>query len=407
MTARTLLAALPFALCALAASAADPQGVVIDSMDEPRFGDPTEKGRSELVDGKDGKAARFDFDAGSVSTFFTSNIRGTPEWDEADGISFWVKGDGSEHFGGLQFIWNDDYAVRYDVMFPITSTEWTKITVAWRDLVPVLPGPNCKPLDPSGENANKPSQLSAMWFGKWWYWRDYPAHSFAVDDIRLEADIPADDEQDEKPEGHPLRRVLDKLKAGEPVTIVTMGDSLTDVRHWANREVSWPVLIEQALREKYKSEITIHNAAVGGNQLRQGVILMPRWLAKAPEPDLVTICFGYNDWDAGMRGEEFRAAYEDAVDRVRRATRGKAEVLILTTLPSVERWTTMHELADACRAAAGSRNAGLADTEQAFLTAGEQDKERLYSSDQAHLGPAGHEVMAETVLQAIESAGDE
>src|SRR5207253_10746008 len=102
---------------------------------------------------------------------------------------------------------------------------------------------------------------------------------------------------------------------------------------------------------------------------------MPRWLAQAP--DLVTFCFGFNDWDSGMRGPQFRDSYEDAVDRVRRATKGKSDVLLLTTLPAVERWRTMAELAESCREAAKAHNAGLADTERAFLEAGKQDRERL------------------------------
>ena len=61
----------------------------------------------------------------------------------------------------------------------------------------------------------------------------------------------------------------------------------------------------------------------------------------------MTFCFGFNDWDSGMRGPQFRESYVDAVDRLRRATKGKSDVLILTTLPSVERWTTMTELAEA------------------------------------------------------------
>ena len=32
---------------------------------------------------------------------------------------------------------------------------------------------------------------------------------------------------------------------------------------------------------------------------------MPIWLAETPEPDLVTVWFGFNDWDSGMRGEQF------------------------------------------------------------------------------------------------------
>jgi lysophospholipase L1-like esterase len=64
----------------------------------------------------------------------------------------------------------------------------------------------------------------------------------------------------------------------------------------------------------------------------------------------------------------------------------------------------MAELAPACRDAARARNAGLADTEKAYLDAGEQNPEKLYARDRTHLGPAGHELMARTVAEAIERA---
>src|SRR5262249_40656991 len=145
---------------------------------------------------------------------------------------------------------------------------------------------------------------------------------------------------------------LDRLKAGRPVTVVTMGDSLTDYRHWANRQTSWPVLLKKRLEETYHSEVTVVNPAIGGTQLRQNLVLIPLWRARAPEPDLVTLCFGSNDWDSGMRGGQFRQSYQDAVDRVRRAAGGKADVLIVTTVPSAARWGALAELAEACRQAA-------------------------------------------------------
>jgi lysophospholipase L1-like esterase len=376
-------------------------GPVLDTMDEVRFQSPKQKGKAELVEGKVGKAVHFSFDKDCQSAFFTRNLRGSPDWDRAAGFSFWVKGDGSDSFGGLQLIYDDDYAVRYDYCFPIKNTEWTRVTVAWSDFIPVLPGPKSRPL---GAGGNSPSKISALWFGKWWYWHDYPAHAFAIDDLRLEEKI-ARDATDYRPTGAPLERVLAKLKAGKPITIVTMGDSLTDTRHWANRAVSWPLLLKKHLQAKYSSAVTIVNPAIGGTQLRQNLVLMPRWLATTPEPDLVTICFGFNDWDSGMRGPQFRESYEDAVDRIRRATKGQAEVLILTSVPAVERWTTMAELAEACRLAGKDRKAGVADVERAFQEAGKTDRERLYSRDRTHLGPAGHELMARTVLEAIERAG--
>jgi lysophospholipase L1-like esterase len=394
---RSLLIALLFSATTLRAD-----GLVIDSMDDLHFRNPKEKGKAEQVEGHSGKAVRFSFDKDCQGAFFTSPIRGRPEWDEAAGFSFWVKGDGSDHFGGLELIYDEDYAIRYDFMFPIKSTEWTKITVAWRDLIPVLPGPRAKLLNPA--KGNKPSKISALWVGKWWYWRDYAAHSYAIDDIRLEKEITLDT-NDYKPSGPPLRRVLEKLKAGKPVTIVTMADSLADYRHWSNREISWPVLLQKRLEEKYHTKVTIHNPALGGTQLRHNLVLIPRWVAEVPEPDLVTICFGGNDWDGGMRGPEFEESNRDAIDRLRRATKGKADVLLLTTVPSVARWTTMQELAEGCRKAAKDRNAGLADAEKAFLDAGKDKKEVLYVWDKTHLSRAGHEVIARTILEAIEQAG--
>jgi lysophospholipase L1-like esterase len=377
------------------------EGPVLDSMDEVRFRAPKEKGNAELVEGKFSRAVRFSFAPDARATFFTSNLRGTPVWDRAAGLSFWVRGDGSDNFGGLQLIYDEDYAIRHDYAFPLKHTGWTKVTVAWRDFVPVLPGPKSRPLGPEG---NRPSKVSAVWFGKWWYWGDYPAHSFAVDDIRLEERIDLDT-NDYRPAGLPLQRVREKLKAGKPVSVVTMGDSLTDTRHWANRETNWPLMLKRQLQEKHHSPVTILNPAIGGTQLRQNLALVPRWLAKAPGPDLVTLCFGGNDWDAGMRGEQFRASYRDAVDRIRRATRGKVDVLILTTVPAASRWGVTAELAEACRLAARDCLAGLADTEKAFLAAGKDDKERLYVRDRTHLSPAGHELMARTVLRAVEAGG--
>ena len=52
-------------------------------------------------------------------------------WDAADGISFWVKGDGSKNFGGIELIDHKDYALRYAYCFPLDSTEWKKITSLW------------------------------------------------------------------------------------------------------------------------------------------------------------------------------------------------------------------------------------------------------------------------------------
>ena len=358
-------------------------------------------GTVELADGKTGKACRFAFIEGARSGFATAWVPATAAWDKAAGISFWVKGDGSESWGGLELIDGKNYALRYAFCFPVDSTDWTRITVPWRDLLPELAGP---PVDPKAGYA--PSQFRNLWFGKWFYWRNYPAHAYAIDQIALEPTIEPDAAA--APPGEPgLRRFAGKLKSKKPVVIVTMGDSLSDKRHWANRKLLWSEMLVAKLRSAYGSEARLLNPAIGGTTLTQNLILMPRWLKHTPKPDLVTVWFGYNDWSSGVRGDRFAQYLRLAVERIRRMTRGHADVLLMTTCPAHARWKTMEPMASAVRTVAEAKKTGLADVASAFLRAASADaalKQGLWAWDKTHLGPAGHRLTADQVLTAIRAA---
>ncbi|HJT31016.1 MAG TPA: GDSL-type esterase/lipase family protein [Pirellulales bacterium] len=362
-----------------------------------------EKITAQLADGKMGRAVRLSFDDGCQNVYAQTSTRGTPEWDKADGFSFWVKGDGSDHLGGIELVWNDDYALRYAFAFPINHTDWRKVVVHWRDLVPETANPAALPIDPHRGNA--PSKLGAIWFGKWWYWRDYAAHSYTIDEIRLETSLP-DDDRDLRPSGRPLARVKAKISRKEPVKIVLMGDSLTDVHHRANREQNWPAMLAARLTAAGVKP-TMVNTAIGGTELRQNIVLIPHWSDEHADADLVIVCFGGNDWSSGMRGPLFEPTCVTAIEAIRRATQGGADVLLCTTCPSVERWDTMAELSAACRAAARSQNAGLADIGAAFHAAGKTAEERstLFVSDKTHLAPAGHRLFADSVFSILADQG--
>jgi lysophospholipase L1-like esterase len=380
-------------------------GVARGAEDGLPIGSPTtfhttgDKVQVKPITGKFGPAMQLSFAKDAKSCYVIGQSRGNPAWDKAAGFSFWVKGDGSDHLGALELIWNDDYALRYAYAFSINSTEWKKIVVPWRDLLPEVSNPAAKAIDVAHGNA--PSKLGPIWFGKWWYWRDAAAYSYAVENIRLEPAIDA--ELTAEPPGRaPLARVAAKLKARQPVTIVTMGDSLTDYVHWSNHETNWPTFLKQALEKKYGSKVTIINPAIGGTELRQNMILLPEWSSKHSDADLVTINFGGNDWNAGMRGPGFENANREAVELVRRATHGKADVLLMTTCPNPPNWDTMAELAEAGRKASVATDAGLADIYTAFHAAGKDDKDHLFGWDHVHLGKPGQELFAAQVVAAIE-----
>lgn len=391
----SLMAVLWLAQAAAAAPA--DSGTPLIAMDAARFSVPAEKAHLEAVPGQKGPALKFSFDSDNKNVFSQGRGAADPSWDGAAGFSFWVKGDGSNHLGGIEFIWNGDYGQRYGYAFPINSTAWTKVVVPWRDLIPEK-SDIAQPLDP--KTGNPPSKLGQITFGKWWYWKDYDAYSYTIEDLRLEPNIKPDS-QAYRPAGDPLARVWAKLKAGKPITIVTMGDSLTDYAHWSNHDTNWPTELTAQIKQKYGSPVTIVNPAMGGTELRQNLVVLPRWTSTTPAPDLVTIFFGGNDFNSGMRHDRFVATVQDAVDRVRRATGGRADVLILTTAPPLSHGETMGELAAACREAAQSRNAGLADIYTAFGTVPAADRPKINASDGIHLGLPGQQLVAQTVLAAL------
>jgi lysophospholipase L1-like esterase len=366
---------------------------------EAQKGQPV--GTVQLTPGHEGQANQFSFVEGASGGFFTSRLDPTPAWDATAGLSFWVKGDGSASWGGIELI-NDDFKGRYAYSFPLDSTEWRKITVRWSDFLAETGTP--LPLDAA--HGAKPSSLHYLWFGKWYYWRDYPAASYAIDSIALEPTIRGD-RRDHTPRRPGAPRTLAKLQAKQPVTIVTVGDSLSDKHHWANREVLWSELLVKNLSDRYGSKVTLVNPAVGGTMLNQGLICAPRWLKDTPAPDLITIWFGYNDFSSDTTPELFKARLSFAVGYLRRLTKGRSEVMLMTTAPAVGRWTEMEPFAQAAREVAAEKRTGLADMAGAFHAVGDKDeaaKLNLYCRDQVHLGAAGHAQAAQTVQQAIAAA---
>ena len=157
------------------------------------------------------------------------------------------------------------------------------------------------------------------------------------------------------------------------------------------------------MKQQFGGDIELVNPAIGGTQLTQNLVLMPRWLDGHPQPDLVTVWFGFNDFDSGMRREHFERILRFAVDRIRRLTKGRSETLLITTCPAVARWDTMEELVEAARTVAAEKKTGLADVSAAFHRAGSEEAARvsLFCRDRTHLSSSGHELAAKTVADVI------
>jgi lysophospholipase L1-like esterase len=185
-----------------------------------------------------------------------------------------------------------------------------------------------------------------------------------------------------------------------------MGDSLTDKKHGANAKLAWPELLHESLKGQGVNA-TIINPAIGGTTLAQNTVLIPRWVKEAPSPDLVVINFGFNDVQSGkVTGERYKDHLLLAIDRIRRETKGSADILVVTTCPGLKFWESFKELEDAARAAAKEKQTGFADLAAEVRKLGtpeEVQKLPFWSADNVHLAQKGKETFCSVVLKAITS----
>ena len=166
-------------------------------------------------------------------------------WDKYQGISFYVKGDGSDCWSPVGFS-NSYGSYSYIYFVPLKSTEWVKYTVAWRDFIPegfagLVGEPNGIP--PCGINELR---VGCRW--NIWYNNDkIPAHTLTLANVVLEPVVPVDNTV-YKPA--PFDKVLEKLRKREKLIIQFQGDSITagtGLRDKVNERYS--IKTEELLRE--------------------------------------------------------------------------------------------------------------------------------------------------------------
>ena len=361
-------------------------------------------GTIAAAEGKEGPGLKISIAANSSGGFITTRLRPTPDWNDTAGFSFWVKGDGSENWGGIEMIDHENFGARYGYCFPIDSTDWQKITVRWNDLTPEVGAPLRRD---QGRLLTGRLRLSLVRQVVLLARLSRPNLSRSQTLCSSPSSLlrPAPAEASDPG----LRRLKAKLAAHQPITIVTMGDSLSDKHHWSNHDTLWSELLAKSIHEKFGSDVKLINPAIGGTTLSQNMVLMPRWLKQAPKPDLVAVWFGGNDWDSGVRGPRFKEYLETAVDRIRQQTNGASDILLMTTAPSFDKWQNMAELEEAVRDVARQKQTALDDIAAEFHAAGsnaEAMKRDYWAWDRTHLGAKGHQMVSDSVLRLLRQPPD-
>ncbi len=320
--------------------------------------------------------------------------------DGYEGISFWVKGDGSEMYGtivlcGQHPLW---MPFKYAYSFPLKDAEWKKITVPWDKFIPEDP---VYPIGTAG--GMPPSGFQNLKLGNKWNIyhnnKNMPKFSFCIDQIQFEEKVPSDKSTAKLKS---FDEVLKLLKDKKPVSILCLGDSITAGTSLKNPDTErYAQVLEKLLRQKYGyDQITVVSKAVGGAQGNDLRLWLDRDFAGNP-PDLVTIMYGYNDKTWGYSKEYFTYSLNDYLDRIARKTNGASSVLLISTIPGKnERFFMMDDYAECVRAIAKERGLALCDAAKEFKSFG-RDGIDAYMADQAHPNAKGHEVMANAITGVL------
>ena len=318
-------------------------------------------------------------------------------WNDYEGISFQVKGDGSDSWGCLAI---QGWAGRlsYVHYFPLASAQWHQVTVPWHRFSPqgqFLPIGVPGGLPPSG--------IDTIELGDRWTWgADNEAlapYAYDIDEIRL---APKAGKAPPPRKPRPIDQVLKLLRTRRPVVIACAGDSITAGAALADPAAQrYPAQLQKMLRQRLGNEtVTVRGLGVGGARSTDGRAWVERDLARKA-PDLVTILYGYND-KKNSTASYFGHSIEDYVDRIARVTKGRTAVLLLTTIPGKDAaYFIVDDMAEAVRDVAARRGLAMVDLNRIFKETAGPAQISAYFADMAHPNEKGQALIARSIADFL------
>jgi acyl-CoA thioesterase-1 len=195
--------------------------------------------------------------------------------------------------------------------------------------------------------------------------------------------------------------------AAEPATaarikVACVGDSIT-LGNSKAPETAYPAQLQGLLGDRYQVE----NYGVGGRTLLRKKDPLALGRALKAQPDVVVIMLGTNDarqatWD--QLGGEFVGDYVGVVKAFQDLP-GKPVVLAALPVPAfpgqwgISQTVITGQVIPAIRTAAEQAGIPLIDTHTPLLGS------KALFPDQVHPNPAGNQIIAETVAQAVRATG--
>lgn len=117
-----------------------------------------------------------------------------------------------------------------------------------------------------------------------------------------------------------LPRCVAKLVSRQPMSIVTLGDSISAGANASGLfdlppyQPAYPELVRRQLTERFRNPIEMHNLSLGGSDTAWSLTQLDKVVEK--RPDLVILAFGMND-SASRPGKDYQANIRKAIAGIR------------------------------------------------------------------------------------------
>ncbi|MBO4632201.1 MAG: hypothetical protein J5858_09785, partial [Lentisphaeria bacterium] len=338
---------------------------------------------------------------GWVRKNYPGNWKTRADWDQKyNGIAFKAKGNGSNDYAPINVIVGWSLTFRWYI--PLKNTNWQEYRIHFNDFVPA----GCYALEISTTPGNMGiSGFKGICFGdRWSIWHNNAKRqpvSFEIADIRLISDAKPVYEL-KKCKTASLENVKKRMKAGEKVKILCLGDSITAGTALSHPDgTRYADVTGQLLRSKYGCKgVTSKSFAVGGANSWDVV----GWLQRDFDeiPDLVTFMCGYNDFSIGMSPDVYRNFLEMFINRVTALSKGKTAIVLFAPIPGCgPRFNAHDKYAQVVRDVAKKYGVGCFDANAVFKKKFTVKTMDSVFRDMAHPGPEGHRIIAENLAEFL------
>ena len=199
-----------------------------------------------------------------------------------------------------------------------------------------------------------------------------------------------------------LMRVIERARAGENITVATIGGSITEGAGAAEYKECWASRFFRGFAERFGKEKNVYlvNAGVGGTGSPFGLMRYQRDVVDRVRdedglPDLVVVEFAVNDWQEPTN----HRCYESLVKTILEQPNEPAVILLFSV------FQTGFNLQEEIRKIGDAYDLMMVSVKDAaFSHVGKEWTEKEFFHDEYHPTSMGHAVMADCLLAAVDAA---